>query len=120
MSHETTSIDQLPVLLREFERRIDDAFSAYGDLAGALPRARVEARLSAVVGQTVIDRLCEAGSAIGAARGHTVTAHRLLERIARSIGMEDDPQIGDERPKPKFFTTGEAEVIPFDADRTAA
>ena len=115
MEDTKTTATDVATLLREFERRIDLAYSAFGDLASALPRARMEARLSAVVGQSVIERVGDAGAAIGAARGHAVIAHRLLERIAKTIGMDDGANLGDERPKPDVFTTGKTgtEVVSF-------
>ena len=116
---ENAHIANVPLLLREFERRLDDAYAAFGDLAGVLPRARLEARLSAVVGQSIFEKISEAGMAIGTARGHTVGAHRLLEKVAKSIGMDDGVALGDERPKPNVFTTAEADIVPIAAARAA-
>lgn len=92
----------LPELVRELERRIDDAYAAFGDLAGALPRARRELKLSAVVGQGVLDHFTNAGAAIAAARGHSVSGHRLIDKVAAAIGFEV-VATGDESDKPNDF-----------------
>lgn len=110
MTIETTSnADRLPHLVRELERRIDDAYAAFGDLAAALPRARGEMKLSAVVGQSVLSHFNDAGAALAVARGHSVSAHRLLDRLADALGYEV-LATGDERPKPqdpqRLFSTG--------------
>lgn len=112
MTIETISnADRLPHLVREFEQRIDDAYAAFGDLAAALPRARGELKLSAVVGQSVLGHFNDAGAALAAARGHSVSAHRLLDKLADTLGFEV-VATGDERPKPqdpqRFFSTGAA------------
>ncbi len=54
----------------------------------ALPRARAEAKLSAVVGQHAFEMLGQAMMAIGQARGHAVQSHRILEKVGKTIGFD--------------------------------
>lgn len=92
--------DNVARLLHDLEHHIDQAFACSGDLAAALPRARLEERLSAVVGQPVISYVAKAISALGDARAHVVQSHLHLERVARSEGI-DVVAWGEERPKPQ-------------------
>lgn len=94
---------QVTQLLWKLENELDAAFSTVGELAMALPRARAEARLSAVVGQHAFEQIGEAMLAIGTARGHTVQSHRILEKVGKTIGFDAD-DYGDTRPKPPEVT----------------
>lgn len=111
ISNDHQHIEAVPGLLRELESRLDHAYAAFGDLAAALPRARVEAKLSGVVGQPIFDRFTNIGVALTGARGHVVSTHRLLEKLAGTLGIE--VMIGDERPKPN-----DAGVFSASADDT--
>lgn len=98
----------LPALVRQFERQLDEAYATFGELAAALPRARLELALSAVVGQQALAHFSDAGGALVAARGHSVSGHRLIDKVAAALNIET--AAGDERPKPndpapeRFFT----------------
>jgi hypothetical protein len=101
----------LPDLVRHFERQLDEALITFGKLTAALPRARMELALSAVVGHQALAHFSDAGSALVAARGHSVSGHRMLDRVAGTLGIET--AAGDENPKPEdprrvFLTAAEA------------
>ena len=81
---------QVTQLLWKLENELDAAFSTVGELAMALPRARAEAKLSAVVGQHAFEQIGQAMLAIGNARGHTVQSHRILEKVGKTIGFDAD------------------------------
>ena len=91
--------DNVARLLHELEHHIDQALACSGDLAAAIPRARLDEKLSAVVGQPIIAYVAKAIMAIGEARGNVVQSHLHLERVARSEGI-DVHAWGEERPKP--------------------
>jgi len=101
----------LPGLVRRFEQQLDEAYATFGELAAALPRARLELALSAVVGHQALAQFSEAGAAVVAARGHSVSAHRLIDKVALALNIEIGA--GDTRPKPndpepqRFFTGAE-------------
>ena len=69
------------------ETAIDGALSAVPTLTAMLPTARLDARISAVVGQGVIDRAAESLSALAEARRGLVEAHRELHDVQRQIGL---------------------------------
>lgn len=94
-----TAADDVARLLHDLEQQIDLAYERAGELASALPRARRENRLSAVVGQQVFAHLAQSIQAIGEARGHAVAMHRSVEAVARATGIEVRAW-GDEHPKP--------------------
>lgn len=96
--------DAVAKLLWKLEAQLDDAFATGGELAATLPRARRQARLPAVAGQTAFEQLGQALLAISAARGHTVAGHRVLEKVGRTLGYDAD--YGDNRPKPEYYGTG--------------
>lgn len=93
--------------LHAFERLLDAAYAAGGELDAAIVRARFAHRLSAVVGQTIFDSFDAASSALVQARGHAVKGHRLLEQLARRLDVPH--AYGDEGKDPsdgKVFTGG--------------
>lgn len=94
-----TAADEVARLLHDLELQIDLAYERAGELAAALPRARRENRLSAVVGQPVFAHLAQSMGAIGDARGHLVAMHRSVEAVAKATGIEVRAW-GDEHPKP--------------------
>lgn len=100
MNTMTESAADVANLLRQLERDLDQAFATSGRLAAALPAARVEAKLSAVVGQQAFEHIGNALLAIGAARGHAVAGHRVLDVLAAKLGYET--AYGDEQPKQPF------------------
>lgn len=91
-------------LLWRLETQLDEAFATGGELLAALPRARAAANLPAIAGQQAFEVLGQALVALGAARGHTVAGHRVIEKIGKQIGYETS--FGDEQPKPDFAPTG--------------
>ena len=113
MTSEHEAALQVTRLLWKLENELDAAFATAGELATALPRARAEARLSAVVGQHAFEMLGQAMMAIGQARGHAVQSHRILEKVGQTIGF-DANEYGDNRPKPPQ-TTGILEALPLRA-----
>lgn len=102
---------QVTQLLWQLENELDAAFATAGALATALPRARAEARLSAVVGQSAFELLSQALMAIGQARGAAVQSHRVLEKVSKTIGFDAD-DYGDTRSKPPEVT-GQVAPMPL-------
>jgi len=113
MTTEHEAALQVTKLLWKLEDELDVAFATAGELAMALPRARVEARLSAVVGQHAFEMLSQAMMAIGQARGHAVQSHRSLEKVGKTIGFDAD-EYGDNHPKPPE-ATGAITAMPLRA-----
>lgn len=99
-----TAAEAVAQLLWRLETQLDDAFATGGELLAALPRARAAANLPAIAGQQAFEVLGQAIMAIGAARGHTVAGHRVIEKLGKQIGFETS--FGDEKPKPEFARTG--------------
>lgn len=94
------------------EAAIDNALSAVATLAALLPNARIEARLSAVVGQTVIDRASETIAALARARRGIVETHGALHEVQGQIGLgavalggADKPD--ENRPMPGWLIANE-------------
>lgn len=106
MSYANTQVaaEAVAQLLWQLETQLDEAFATGGELLAALPRARAAAHLPAIAGQQAFELLGQAIMAIGAARGHTVAGHRVIEKLGRQIGFETS--FGDEQPKPDFAPTG--------------
>ncbi|MDP1738414.1 MAG: hypothetical protein Q8L23_13360 [Caulobacter sp.] len=88
------------------EAAIDRALSAVATLTAMLPTMRVEANLSAVVGQSVFERSCQTIAALTEARRGIVDTHHALTEVQRQIGLgavalggedkpdENDPPVG--------------------------
>ncbi len=105
-ANDSNHINVIPSLLREFEQKLAHAYAAFGDLAGALPRARAEADIPQVVGHSVITATTEAGLAVSTAMARIAGVHKQLEKVAKHYGIEH--AAGDVRPKPTDpFTSAE-------------
>lgn len=70
------------------EQAVDEAIRKMGDLIGFMPVARMNARLSAVVGQDAISEAAETLSAMVGARGHLVATHHRLADVRDQIGLQ--------------------------------
>lgn len=90
---------QVGGLLQKLEMLIDEAVSCGAELTAALPRARVEAKLPAMVGQHSLDTLTEAVQSLVTARRQTIATHKHLDKVRELMGL---PVIsfGEETPKP--------------------
>lgn len=69
------------------EAAIDGALSAVAALTAMLPGVRIESRLSAVVGQNVIERTSQTIAALTDARRGIVETHRELSDVQHQIGL---------------------------------
>jgi hypothetical protein len=73
--------------LHATERAIDEALTATAGFVGFMPVARMNARLSAVVGQQALDRAMEALARLTEARRAMVEAHNALAEVHGQIGL---------------------------------
>jgi hypothetical protein len=69
------------------ETAIDDAVAQISALTTVMLSARVEAELSAVVGQSAFDHVGEATRMLFQARSHIVQAHQHLAETKIQIGL---------------------------------
>ena len=93
------------------ETAIDEALTRAAELTAALPQARIEARLPAMVGQDALDRATEAVVALVEARRRIIETHKSLDYTREQIGLRE-VDAGDSVPKvPGLFPTS--------AERTA-
>jgi hypothetical protein len=91
--------------LHQFEAAMDQAISLGSLLSSRMVTARMEANISAVVGQDALNGVIRSLSTIVAARGELVEAHHLLKSAADSIGLRTIA-FGDGL-KPPAINTGE-------------
>lgn len=80
------------------EAAIDSALSAVASLTAMLPTARMDARISAVVGQSVFERTSETIAALATARRGIVETHRELSGVQAEIGLRHVALGGWEKP----------------------
>lgn len=71
------------------EQSVDGAVAETAALLGAMPVARMEAGISATVGQEAIDRTMEALAALTQARRALVAAHEALHDVQVRIGLRE-------------------------------
>jgi hypothetical protein len=71
------------------ESAIDVALTRAAELTAAMPSARTEARLPAMVGQTALDRAAEAFTALVEARRRIVETHAHLDEARLQIGLRE-------------------------------
>lgn len=72
--------------LMRAEAAIDAALRETAELMGLLPSLRLEAHLSAVIGQDAVDNLGETLSHIVSARRTIIIAHSALNTVRSQIG----------------------------------
>jgi hypothetical protein len=73
--------------LHTSESTLDAALHEMASLAALLPRARIDAGLSAVAGQQAFDSTAAAIGALTEARAHLVRTHGALAALARRLGL---------------------------------
>jgi hypothetical protein len=73
--------------LYESEAAIDAALAATAKLAGLMPAIRSDANLSALIGQSAIEKAIETVSALGMARRSIVETHKELTVAQHDIGL---------------------------------
>lgn len=76
------------------EEAVDNTLALMGDLIAALPRARLQARVGAGVGQEAVDHVLEAALALAAARRALVAAHGALNDAKDQIGLRRVTLVG--------------------------
>jgi hypothetical protein len=81
------------------ESAIDMALTRAAELNAAMPMARTEARLPAMIGQSAFDRAAEAFTALVVARRYIVETHQSLDEAREQIGLREVDS-GDLSPKP--------------------
>lgn len=102
------------------ESAIDIALTRAAELTAAMPRARTEARLPAMIGQNALDRATEAFVALVEARRRIVETHQSLDETRQQIGLRE-VDAGDSVPKiPGIFTEAVAERAPISRLRSVA
>jgi hypothetical protein len=80
------------------ENAIDAAVRSAAELTAAMPEARTDARLSAVIGQEALDQAAEAFALLVQARRAMVATHHKLEETRIRIGLRE-VNVGDSLPK---------------------
>ncbi len=103
------------------ESAIDIALTRAAELNAAMPQARAEARLPAMVGQAALDRAAEAFTALVEARRRIVATHESLDAARLQIGLRE-VDAGDTVPKVPVpgFTEGTASESPIAQLRAVA
>lgn len=88
------------------ESAIDIALVKAAELNAAMPQARADARLPAMIGQSAFDRAASAFVALVEARRRIVETHASLDEARQQIGLREVDS-GDLAPKvPPGFTEG--------------
>lgn len=93
------------------EDAIDQALARVAELAAALPSARMEANVSAVVGQRAFERSAEAMASLAAARRGIVELHAELAEVRDRVGLRGVAFGGSDKPeetKPKGLAVVDA------------
>jgi hypothetical protein len=75
--------------LFQTEASVDTALAQASALLGAIPAARVDAHLSATVGQDAFDRVVAAITALNDARREMVAAHHAFHQVQKDCGLAE-------------------------------
>ncbi len=103
------------------ESAIDLALTRAAELNAAMPQARTEARLPAMIGQTALEGAAEAFTALVEARRRIVATHASLDEARVQIGLKEVAS-GDTVPKTPVpgFTEASANEAPVAQLRAVA
>ncbi len=85
--HRREVATQVAENLFEAEAALDGALAKVAGLMGTMPLARQEARVAACVGQSAIDHVAAAITALSTARREMVAAHEALLEVQGQIGL---------------------------------
>lgn len=96
------------------EHAIDVALTRAAELNAAMPQARAEARLPAMIGQAALTRTAEAIATLVEARRLLIEAHAALDEARAQIGVKE-MNGGDLIPKVPFTTEGRNSPPPLRA-----
>ncbi len=111
--------DQVAGGLFEAEAAIDQALNKTAVLAASIPSARAEAGLSAIYGQSAIERLSETLAALTQARRGIVEAHKELAIVQRQVGL-GAVAYGDDATKPPASAVHRPDLRTVEPDAAAA
>ena len=90
------------------EEAVDNSLALLGELIAAMPRARLEARLAAAVGQDALDLVLEAARGLAGARKSLIAAHGALASAAAEVGLGRVVMVGGGDKSLIDLPTGEA------------
>jgi hypothetical protein len=94
------------------ESAIDVALTRAAELNAAMPMARAEAKLPAMIGQSAFDRAAEVFSALVKARRRVVETHESLDEARIHMGLRE-VDTGDLQPKdPAMPPLGVGDISP--------
>lgn len=88
------------------EHAVDVAYTRLAELNAAIPTARLDARLSAVIGQDAFESSAEAMLLAARLRRLIVEAHKRLNSASRTIGLRE-VSWGDEYKQPPLSAEAE-------------
>jgi hypothetical protein len=75
--------------LFEAEAALDRAVKATAELSAVMTTARIDANLSAIVGQSALESASGSLSALVSARHHLVETHNKLNEVKHDIGLRE-------------------------------
>ena len=84
-----TAAQSVADCLFDFEKALDDAFALGSNLSSRIVTARLEARVSAVLGQDAIDGAVRTLTLLAQARRELVDTHHHLKGFADQIGLRE-------------------------------
>lgn len=82
-----TAAQRIASELHEAEFAIDDAIVKLARLAATLPTARIETRMSTMVGQEAVAKVTQAVAAAGHVRQMIAEAHHALGETQKQVGL---------------------------------
>jgi hypothetical protein len=74
--------------LYALENALDVAVTLGASLVGSIPKARLQAKISAVVGQDAFNSTAKVLACLAEARQTIVIAHQQLDQVKTDIGLE--------------------------------
>ncbi|PVM90829.1 hypothetical protein DDF62_08440 [Caulobacter radicis] len=86
--------EHLATRLFTAEEAVDNTLAAMGELIAAMPRARLQARVAAGVGQQAVDHVMEAASGLADVRRSLIAAHGALADAKDQIGLRRVTLVG--------------------------
>lgn len=79
--------ERIAAELHEAEHAVDQAIVKIAQLAATLPIARIDTKMSAIVGQEAVAKVTQAVAAAGQVRQMMTEAHQALGETQKQVGL---------------------------------
>jgi uncharacterized protein YutE (UPF0331/DUF86 family) len=94
LDQRSQAVERLAAKLFAAEKALDLALAEIADVAGQIPRTRMEAGLALAAGQPAMEHMADALTGMAKVRAAVIAAHAALEHARRRYGLPEVRMMG--------------------------